>query len=34
MINKVDLPAADISGAIKQIKSHFDFDPEEIIHVS
>lgn len=34
MINKVDLPSADIDRAIEQLVLHFDFEEEEILQIS
>ena len=34
VINKIDLAGADIPMVTKQLKAHFDFEPEDVIHVS
>eukprot|EP00055_Hartaetosiga_balthica_P009135 m.35696 g.35696 ORF g.35696 m.35696 type:complete len:689 (+) comp6622_c0_seq2:25-2091(+) len=34
VINKVDLPSADVEGTIRQMESMFDIDPSEVVCVS
>ncbi len=34
IINKIDLPAADLPGTISQLNHQFDFSEEDILYIS